>query len=289
MKDYTEDIINKLSGKSGTIRAIVYTRADASITDSANNPLDEINSYINDHPNIKPIATFIDKGTSSFDEGNRREAIAFVLALLLKKIDLLIIPSLAHLTDNHTGKIKFEHIVMPHKVAILSLKESRFMDYDNVSPEYISSLGDVLYVSSHSIYEQVLLRKESSYKDRTFGYYWIRKELSYKINPVEADIVQYIYDAYLGHNLTPAAISSALSTKGVTISANKIRNILKDQMYTGRFCINKWAYHPGSSQGHLHRTRRPEEQWQHCEHTDLRIISPELFETVQCKLAAHTC
>lgn len=110
------------------------------------------------------------------------------------------------------------------------------------------------------------------------------------VNQAEAAIVRQIYEMYAG-GLGSGRIAKRLNTEGITAprkslrgwAPTAIREILYRPLYQGKIVWNKLQKFDQG--GTKKRRRRDEKDWVPVDAPDLRIIPPELWASVQARLA----
>ena len=122
-----------------------------------------------------------------------------------------------------------------------------------------------------------------------------------RINPIEAQVVRRIFEAYAGGR-SGRRIAHDLNAAGVpgprrgpwgasTISGNAARSngILKNQEYIGQLVWNRQRFIKDPETGRRVPRPNPEDQWIRKEVPELRIVDQELWDRVKARQEAMRC
>ncbi|MCR5204003.1 MAG: recombinase family protein [Lachnospiraceae bacterium] len=292
MMSYADEIKNKLSNNTGTIKAVIYARVSTdndAQKDSCENQVALAQNFISRHPNIVLLGTYVDDGISGKNDFNRPQYNEMLHKLRTDHFDLIISKSLSRLNRDEVNSQALQVILQDANATIFTLEDSQVHDFDDMNSGLLHSLKyaiDAMYVKQQSIngrktHELRVLRRELSAKDVSFGYVWHKDTRTILVNEEEAQIICWIFDEYVFHNATPASIHKALIAKGITMCERNVINILRNERYIGKFYINKRTTKLGTGQKKSRRILLPKDQWVLCERPELKIVDPEIFALAQ--------
>jgi DNA invertase Pin-like site-specific DNA recombinase len=136
-------------------------------------------------------------------------------------------------------------VVTPYMTYDLENKMERKFFQDELlrGSDYLEYTKEILWRG------RVAAAKRGTYQGQyaPFGYKKIKvgKDNTLEIIPEEAEIVRFIFDQYVNGGLTPGAIAKKLNEMGVPACRGEkwpkdtVRNILRNEHYTGRIVFNK--------------------------------------------------
>lgn len=291
--NYAELIRHKLyTGTDEPIRAAIYARVSTDNEgqkESCANQVELAQNFINRHPNIVVVGTFVDDGISAKNDFTRPEYNKMLENITDGKVDLIICKALSRLNRNDTTSSILKELCISTNTTILTLEDNAIQDFDDPNSEMMygfKSIMDAQYVRKQSIngkktHELRCERKELSAKDISYGYTWDKNTKTISVNAEEADIIRRIFDEYVFHNGTPSTIHRALKKDGVNITEKRVNTIIQDERYIGNFYINKRTSKLGTGQTKSKRIKLPKEQWILIERPDLQIIDTDIFNMAQ--------
>ena len=274
------------------IRAVIYARVSTDNEgqkESCSNQVALAESYINNHPNIQLIATYVDDGISGKNDFTRAQYNEMLQQLSMDGFDLIITKSLSRLNRNELNSLVLNSILVEHNATVLTLEDCQVHDFEDMNSALLHSIKyamDAQFVKQQSIngrktQELRCKRKELSAKDCSFGYDWNRDEKIITINEEQANVVNRIFEEYVYRNGTPSSIQRMLENEGINLCGRTISNIIADERYIGKFYINKRTTKLGTGHMKSKRIKLPKEQWVLCLRPDLQIVDSELFEMAQ--------
>lgn len=299
--------VNGVVSPKNKVRAAFYGRVSTdhdSQADSCDNQLYLAKSYIDKHPNIELYEKniLIEQGISGKNIVDRPKFNKLLSLIRLEKIDIIMTKDTSRLHRDEETSIVLKQLCIQHNVAILTLKDQKFIDYDDEKDAFLQSIINILdaqYVARQSEYGKTVQttrceKKILSSKDVCFGYDWnekVGKTPGYiSINEEAKAIINQVFDLYVFEQKNPADIARILNEQGVSmpftkakaITAKSISRIIQNEKYVGRFFINQRSSKLiRGVKGKSKRIDLPREEWVLVERPDLQIVDEEIFEMAQ--------
>ena len=288
-----QEIREKLNnGSTDNIRAVIYARVSTDNEgqkESCSNQVYLAKKYIEEHPNIQLIETYVDDGISGKNDFTRPQYNEMLQKLSDDGFDLILTKALSRLNRDELNSLVLNRMLLDHNATVLTLEDRQVHDFEDMNSGLFHSIKyamDAQFVKQQSIngrktQELRCERKELSAKDCSFGYDWHREDKTITINQEQAAIVRRIFEDFVYRNGTPASIQRALNNEGISICSRSVSNIIKDERYIGKFYINKRTTKLGTGRTKSKRIQLPKEDWVLCERPDLQIVDTDLFELAQ--------
>ena len=281
-----------IPGSTDIVRVVIYARVSTDNEgqkESCSNQVELAKRYIDNHPNIKLVAIYIDDGISGKNDFTRPQYNEMLQLLSTDGFDLIITKSLSRLNRDELNSLMLNSMLIEHNATILTLEDGQIHDFEDMNSGLFHSIKyamDAQYVKQQSIngrkaHELRCERKELSAKDCSFGYDWHKEDKAITINEEQAEVVIRIFEDYVYRFGTPTSIHTALKAEGINICGRTVQNIIKDERYIGKFYINKRETKLGTGRTKSKRIKLPKEQWVLCERPDLQIVDTDLFEMAQ--------
>lgn len=290
---YAEKLRDKLNNGIGTINAVIYARVSTDNDgqkDSCANQVELANNYIDRHPNIHLLGTYIDDGISAKNDFERPQYKEMLKAIASGNVDIVITKAQERINRNTSIASLLKELLISTDTTLLNLENYQIIDFDDPTAEFmydIQSVVDAQYVKKQSIkgrktQELRINRKELTAKDcQSYGYTWHKDTKTITINPEEAEVVRRIFEEYVYRNGTPASIERMLKAEGIKMCSRSVSNLIQDERYIGNFYINKRTSKLGTGQTKSKRIQLPKEQWVLVERPNLQIVDKDLFEMAQ--------
>lgn len=292
-KTYASQIKGRiLNGKPGSVRAAIYARVSTDKEDqreSIPNQIELAQLYIEKHPSITLVDTFIDDAKSGKNADTRLEYMRMLVALKNNEFDLIITKSLSRLNRSESNTQRLIELAILNEVTFLTLEDEQVQDFEDMNTSLLLSIKSTLdeqYVLNQSAKGRLAHRlrcenKRLTFSSCGFGYNWNTSEKEISINPEEAEIIKEIFNDYVFSAGTPASIHAKLQKKGINLSAKSISNILANSKYIGNFYINKKTTKLRIGSQHSTRINLPKEDWVLVERPDLKIVDEDIYEMAQ--------
>ncbi len=208
--------------------------------------------------NVELIDTFIDAGFSAktFDRPDMDKLTKF-LAKYHKDVDYLVVCEMDRFSrDAGEALTMAKRLQMKYSVQIVSVVEGITFDYRDNGSFFRTGLS-LLLAEDENIRRTNKINsgiytakaKEGRYINGKVPYGYIKegkgKSAGLVIDKEKAEIVRFIYDAYL-HNTPYYEIKAAVKEKGFTLNGNScMQNILTAPIYSGQQMVKSWKELPG--------------------------------------------
>lgn len=292
---YAEELKKRIFATEYTtdlVKAAVYARVSTdneSQKDSCGNQVKMAKAFINEHPNVQLVGTYVDDGISGKNDFTRPEYNRMLKDIDDGKVELIIAKALSRLNRDEYNSLGLTHFLMEHRATVLTLEDCQVHDFEGMDSGLIHSLNyaiDAQYVKRQSILghktqELRCERKVLSAKDISYGYKWDKESKAIVIDEQEAETVRYVFEEYVYRNTKPIDIRKNLRSRGISLSQATINSILQDTRYIGDFYINKRSSQLGTGKDTTKRYGLPKEQWVLVKKPELQIIDTELFQLAQ--------
>lgn len=207
---------------------------------------------------VELVDTFIDRGYSAktFDRPDFKKLQEFI-AKHHKRVDYLIVDQLDRFSRNASEAMGYvKKLQQTYSIQIVSVTEGITFDYDTPGSFFRAGL-QLLLAEEDNINRSIKVRggiytakaKEGRYiyKSPPFGYYKVgeRKERRLVINESEANVVKFIYDAFLKGTPIYIIVEQA-KERGFKRSGNvAIQRILSYPLYAGMQYVEPFKNYPG--------------------------------------------
>ncbi|MQR01657.1 recombinase family protein [Glaciimonas soli] len=133
---------------------------------------------------------------------------------------------------------------------------------------------------------------------KSYGYDLIKTEegSKYQINEAQAKWIRWIFEHYasgdgihrMAHELNrlgvPSARGGTWCVSALYGSPVKGSGILNNSLYIGKYVWNRSQWIKDPDTGKRQRTERPEDEWQHGDNPELRIIDDQLWGEVRLRI-----
>ena len=290
---YAEEIKEKLqTGSTEPVRAVIYARVSTDNEgqkESCSNQVALAKGFIEEHPNVMVVATYIDDGISGKNDFTRPQYNEMLQQLSVDGFDIIITKALSRLNRDELNSLLLNSLLIEHNATVYTLEDGQVHDFEDMNSGLLHSIKyamDAQFVKQQSIngkktHELRCERKELSAKDCSYGYDWHREDKSISINEEQAEVVRRIFEDYVFRNGTPTSIQRALNAEGINICGRTVANIIADERYIGNFYINKRTTRLGTGRTKSKRIKLPKEKWVLCERPELQIVDTDLFEMAQ--------
>lgn len=282
------------------IKAVFYARTSTlkdEQKDSCDNQIAMGNVFLKNHPNIKLVGVYVDKGISGKSNLKRDDFMEMLERVKQGDIDLIIVKTKARLCRSKAISALLEEMMRDYKFSILTLSDGQIYDSSDRSSRLINGIKDVIdedYVWGQSEYGKMThqLRCEKkilTQNNVTFGFSWNKEYKDMEINWKEANIKIQMFEWYVYNGFGVLEISRKLGEMGIhgknsnkLITARTITQWLQDESSVGVFYINK----KGSELdlGNDRTTKRfdnPKEEWVRIDRPDLAFMDRSLFDMAQ--------
>ena len=295
------------------IRTAQYIRLSVEDSHNKGNSIENqkliLDDYIAQHPNMKPAGTYIDNGISG-TTFKRPEFQRMLDDISAGSIDCVIVKDLSRLGRNiiDTG-FYIERFFPEHKIRFIAVNDD--IDTDNLKS------NDSLMICLKNIINEAYaldigkkIKTQARQAMREGQYVSARPRYGYLkdpndchkliVNPETAPVVKMIFEWFVGGmstteiclNLTEkniptpsiygynkGYITSQKSVGQNSWTSRTVRNILEQEIYTGKLV-------QGKTDTIAHKqTPRDKSEWIVVENTHEAIISQELFDKAQVRLA----
>lgn len=295
------------------IRTAQYIRLSVEDSHNKGNSIENqkliLDDYIAQHPNMKPAGTYIDNGISG-TTFKRPEFQRMLDDISAGNIDCVIVKDLSRLGRNiiDTG-FYIERFFPEHKIRFIAVN-------DNIDTDNLKSNDSLMICLKNIINEAYALdigkkiKTQARQAMREGQYVSARPRYGYLkdpndchkliVNPETAPVVKMIFEWFVGgmstteiclnltekNILTPSIygynkgyITSKKSVGQNSWTSRTVRNILEQEIYTGKLV-------QGKTDTIAHKqTPRDKSEWIIVENTHEAIISQELFDKAQVRLA----
>lgn len=296
---YAEEIRKRVNSDTRTepVKACIYARVSTDNEgqkESCANQVEMAKRYIAGHPNIELVNVYVDDGISGKNDFNRPAYGRMQQAIDDGNVELIIVKTTSRLNRDELNDASLRYFLKERKATILTLCDGQVQDFEDRNSQLIQGLRAL--IDSGYVYDQSqrgretqqkrIANKELSAKDISFGYKWDKAAKAIVIDPEEAEVVRFIFEAYVYYGKTQAEIIREVTTRGYKRCPASLVKTLKDSRYIGEFPINKRTSQLGTGQTKTKRIELPQDQWVIVERPDLAIIDRELYELAQRKRAA---
>lgn len=207
---------------------------------------------------VELVDTFVDRGKSArtFDRPDFNKLNEFIRKHY-RKVDYLLVDQLDRFSRDAGEAIKLvKKLQMEYNIQIVSVTEGIVYDYTTPGSFFRTGL-QLLLAEEDNINRSIKVRggiytakaKEGRfiYKNAPFGYIKVgeRKERHLEIDESKADIVRYIYDAFL-HNVPINKIAEKAREMGFNRGGNMaIHRVLQSPVYAGMQYVEPYKDYPG--------------------------------------------
>ncbi len=235
-------------------RVVAYCRVSTKQEEQLNSYETQVTYYtekINAEPNWCLIGIFADKGITGTSIKKRDEFNKMIRLCKKGKVDMIIVKSISRFARNTVDCL--QHTRMLKKLGIdVYFEEQGIHSIEPGAEFYITIYGSIAQSESENISANVKWGKTQSAKDGNVPFHYknfigYRKGADGKpeINPEQAEIIKFIYKAFLmGDSLD--SISKTLTSKGILTPKGKekwskatILSILTNEKYKGDAILNK--------------------------------------------------
>ncbi|MCR5061107.1 MAG: recombinase family protein [Saccharofermentans sp.] len=288
---YAEEIRKRLLSEEKTmpLRGVIYARVSTdkdSQKESCANQVYDAERYIQRHPNVVLVGTFVDDGISGKNDYNRPQYNAMLRMIEEGRVDLVITKALSRLNRDQLNSLLLTSTLVDNNATVLTLEDNQVHDFEDINSDLIHCINyaiDEQYVKRQSMNArktQALRcdKKQLSAKDISFGYFWDRNKKDIIIDEEKAEIVREVFEDYVYRSSSPAEIYKELKKRGLDVCERTVTNILLNERYIGRFYINKKTSKLGTGKKKSQIIKLPPEEWILVERPDLVIVDKELFE-----------
>lgn len=278
------------------IRVAAYCRVSSSSADQQNSYATQIDYYTKLAKKKKSewnmVEIFADEGISGMKAKNRPEFQRMIRMCELHQIDLIVTKSVSRFARNVKEALEYVRNLKLLGVGVIFEKEGI----------NTMSLGDEMLLNTFTAIAQeeskaisqnqrlsIVKRMELGvYVDSNapYGFHLENKQLVEY--PPEADIVRWIFQAYL-RGMSTAEIAKDLSDRGVPTKngkekwkSSKISYMLSNERYIGDCCYQKT--YRGTTVPFKQSKNRGEEDMYYATGTHAPIVEKDLFEKVQVLL-----
>lgn len=278
-------------------RAAAYARFSSEMQreDSITAQLRAIDYYAS-QKGYQIVDTYADKAKSGRSTAERTEFLRMIEDSKQGKFEAVIVHKLDRFSRSAADTMKYELELRDNDVELISVTEQ----LDN-SPE--GELMKMIILGMNQFYSRNLARevqkgmKENAYHCLHNGGipalgYDVNPDHTYSINEAEAAIIRMIFDSYVNKGWGYKKIITELNAygyrtkKNLPFGKNSIHELLKNPKYKGDFVYN--AATPRNSKGvRNHHRLKPQDQVITIKNGIPAIISPELFDRAQQRLATN--
>ena len=278
------------------IRVAAYCRVSSSSADQQNSYATQIDYYTKLAKKKKSewnmVEIFADEGISGMKAKNRPEFQRMIRMCELHQIDLIVTKSVSRFARNVKEALEYVRNLKLLGVGVIFEKEGI----------NTMSLGDEMLLNTFTAIAQeeskaisqnqrlsIVKRMELGVcvdSNAPYGFHLENKQLVEY--PPEADIVRWIFQAYL-RGMSTAEIAKDLSDRGVPTKngkekwkSSKISYMLSNERYIGDCCYQKT--YRGTTVPFKQSKNRGEEDMYYATGTHAPIVEKDLFEKVQVLL-----
>lgn len=238
---------------------------------------------------VQLVDTFIDRGKSArtFDRPDFKKLEAFIRKHY-RSVDYLLVDQLDRFSRDAGEAIKMvKKLQMEFSIQIVSVTEGITYDYSTPGSFFRTGL-QLLLAEEDNINRSIKVRgglytakaKEGRYvyKNPPYGYYkdGVGKERHLVINEREAEIVRYIYDAYL-NNVPIYIIFDKAREMGFSRNGNEaIQRVLSNPVYAGMQYVEPFKDYPGGLFKALHQPIIDYVTWQNVQFKMKKVDKPKV-------------
>ena len=239
-------VIDPRKPEAAKLRVAAYARVSSDSADQLNSYMAQVDFYtkfISSKKDWELVDVYADEGLSGLEARKREEFNRMIADCRDGKIDRVLVKSTSRLARNTTDYIRYVWELLRMGIAICFEKEN--IDTGKMATEQIAQIYGVfsqMESTNHSNNMRVSVRMQMEKgifvpPSTPYGYWLAGREL--EIIPEEADIVRYIYSAYLKGQGT-ADIAHELNELGAIRGhgregwhPNTVQYILTNVSYTG--------------------------------------------------------
>ncbi|WP_185752130.1 recombinase family protein [Eubacterium sp. AB3007] len=247
------------------------------------NQVSYYSELINSNPEWEFAGIYVDEGISGTKLKNRDGFLRMMEDARRGKVDLIITKSVSRFARNTVDLLQSIRDFQELNVEVRFEKDG-ISTFDGEGELMLSLIASFAQAEAESISENVKWGKRKQMQEgiyhhssRCYGYEW--QGDNFVIVPEEAKVVRYIFESYIA-GMSPKHIAESIkatTTTGAPFSRIAVKDILKNQIYTGDRVLQKF-YSPKVRK----KTRNYGELPQYVlEGVHEGIVSHEIFDQVQ--------
>lgn len=293
-------VIDARTPEKAKLRVAAYARVSSDSDDQINSYLAQVNhytNYISTNEDWEMVDIYADEGISGLEARKREDFNRMLADCRAGKIDRLLVKSISRFARNTKEYIQYMRELLRMGITIYFEKEN--IDTGKMTSEQVAQIYGAfsqMESTSHSNNMRLSMRQRMENGEflppsAPYGYRLDVEERELKIIPEEADVVRYIFTAYLSGQ-GKDDIAKELNELGVERKKSRERwhpstvaYILTNISYTGDELWQKsFATNEIPFRQVLNKGQKPKYFVEDCHEP---IISKEDFERVQVLMAAR--